>query len=135
MGTATYTPHRTASIVPLLVLLTLAAGVLTLPRTLPHISAESIPLSRHAEKSHQKDLTCAKDIQRRIDRGDCKSLNCYHCEAEGTVKAICQLSTHVFGGLVLSEALDLTITGFPARGSYWHNNVAGCTPIACPFLP
>ena len=88
-----------------------------------------LPFTKHAETSHQEQSINAASLVTMIEAGLCHNLEVYDCPDNATIVILCKIKNNVVGGLVLGINLDGTkhiITGYPARPSYWRNNVSGC---------
>ena len=132
--------RRNENLSPIFVIFVIALVVLAILAAIKGIESLDLPLSSHAETSHEGQLQ-AKEIRDLINQGKCSPVEAYYCPIPGNnhAKVICQLKGTIWGGLIVGlEGGDRVImTGYPASRSYWLRAIArdGCTPIAFGSVP
>jgi hypothetical protein len=132
MGT-TVSEYNGINFKPILIFLAAVAVIIAL------FALDAIPLTSHAQQSHQHEKINASAIVAAITAGSCRNIEVYFCEDEGTTKVLCKMGNNLWGGLIIGSNYrgeETVITGYGARYSYWKNNVDGCSfmggPLAVP---
>jgi hypothetical protein len=87
-----------------------------------------LPLTRHAEKSHQSQPVNAQTLMALITAGSCFEVEVYECPAEQTIKILCKIGESRWGGLIIgtSGGTHQVITGYEGTRNHWENKVQGC---------